>query len=163
MKQSNHQIISKNQGKISYELLNNEDRALGLAVLPPHSDNDIFFDIESYPFVEGGLEYLWGVTYFDSIGNQQFIDFWGHNIEEEQKAFESFMEWAFKRWLDDRSLHIYHYGHYETSALKRLMGRYGVCEFEVDTFLRNQVFVDLYNVVRKGLIIGEPKYSLKNV
>ena len=48
----------------------------GLALLPPHSPLDVFFDIEGYPFDEGGLEYLWGNTYFDDDGNRQFIDFW---------------------------------------------------------------------------------------
>jgi len=32
---------------------------LGLSLLPPHSDLDIFFDIEGYPLTKGGLEYLW--------------------------------------------------------------------------------------------------------
>ena len=43
------------------------------------------------------------------------------------------------------------------------MGRYGVCEEKVDNLLRNNVFVDLYNVVRHGIMIGEPRYSIKNV
>ena len=43
------------------------------------------------------------------------------------------------------------------------MCRYGVCEFEVDQLLRNEVFVDLYKIVKNGLLIGEPKYSIKNV
>ncbi|MDP0589181.1 MAG: hypothetical protein QS748_08295 [Candidatus Endonucleobacter bathymodioli] len=37
----------------------------GLALLPPHSPLDVFFDIEGYPLDEGGLEYLWGCTYFN--------------------------------------------------------------------------------------------------
>ena len=73
-KQSKHQLISKSQNEVSYEFLDHKDRALGLAVLPPHSENDIFFDIESYPFVEGGLEYLWGITYFDLEGKMIPID-----------------------------------------------------------------------------------------
>lgn len=40
----------------------------GLALLPPHSKSDVFFDIEGYPLDEGGLEYLWGNTYFDDQG-----------------------------------------------------------------------------------------------
>jgi len=30
----------------------------GRALLPPPSPNDVFFDMEGYPMVEGGLEYL---------------------------------------------------------------------------------------------------------
>lgn len=60
-------------------------------------------------------------------------------------------------------MHIYHYANYEIAACKKLMCRYGVCEFEVDQLLRNEVFVDLYKIVKNGLRIGEPKYSIKNV
>ena len=41
-------------------------------------------------------------------------------------------------------MHIYHYDHYEPTALKRLMARYGTREDEVDELLRREVFVDLY-------------------
>ena len=60
-------------------------------------------------------------------------------------------------------MHIYHYGSYEITAVRRLMGRHGIKEYEVDTLLRNEVFIDLYNVVRNGVLIGEPSYSIKNV
>lgn len=59
--------------------------------------------------------------------------------------------------------HIYHYNHYETTALKRLAGRYGVCEEQLDNLLRGQKFVDLYVVVRESLRISEPGYSIKNL
>ncbi|WP_420820762.1 AAA domain-containing protein [Rhizobium tubonense] len=57
----------------------------------------------------------------------------------------------------------YHYAAYEVSAVRRLMGRHGVCEFEVDQLLRNNVFIDLYQIVRQALIVGEPRYSIKNI
>ena len=34
---------------------------------------------------------------------------------------------------------------------------------EVDALLREGVLVDLYEVVRHALLIGEPRYSIKNV
>jgi hypothetical protein len=43
------------------------------------------------------------------------------------------------------------------------MGKYGVCEREVDELLHGQVFVDLYRIVRQSVMIGEPSYSLKYV
>ena len=43
------------------------------------------------------------------------------------------------------------------------MGRFGVKEYEVDTLLRNEVFVDLYKIIRQGLLVGEPSYSIKNI
>ena len=60
-------------------------------------------------------------------------------------------------------MHIYHYGSYEVNALRRLMGRHGIKEYKIDTLLRNEVFIDLYNVIRNGVLIGEPSYSIKNI
>lgn len=135
----------------------------GLALLPPLSDQDVFFDIEGYPLDEGGLEYLWGNTYFDEAGVRQFKDFWAHNREQEKQCFIDFIHWVYERWQRDPSMHIYHYASYEISACRKLMGRYGVCEHEVDQLLRNEVFVDLYKVVKGCLLLGEPRYSIKNV
>ena len=61
------------------------------------------------------------------------------------------------------SARIYHYNHYEPTALKRLAMRHGTREAELDALLREQRFVDLYVVVREALRISEPRYSLKNV
>lgn len=135
----------------------------GLALLPPHSTLDVFFDIEGFPLVEGGLEYLWGCSYFDDKAERQFIDFWAHDAEQEKHAFKSFIEWVYARWQQDPSMHIYHYANYEIAACRKLMGRYGVCEHQVDQLLRNEVFVDLYKIVKGGLLLGEPRYSIKNV
>ncbi len=139
------------------------DEKSGLSLLPPYSPLDVFFDIEGYPLDEGGLEYLWGCTYFNEKGERDFIDFWGHNCEQEKSAFTAFIQWAYQRWQQDPSMHIYHYASYEITACRKLMGRYGVCEYEVDQLLRNEVFVDLYKVVKGSLILGEPRYSIKNV
>ena len=59
----------------------------GFALLPPHSDQDIFFDIEGFPLEAGGLEYLWGASFFDDQGQRCFKDFWAHTPKEEQAAF----------------------------------------------------------------------------
>lgn len=135
----------------------------GLALLPPASPFDVFFDIEGFPIHEDGLEYLWGSTYFDDSGKRDFKDFWAHDREEEKQAFENFISWVYERWQRDPTMHIYHYANYEIAACRKLMGRFGVCEEEVDQLLRNEVFVDLYKVVKGGIIIGEPRYSIKNI
>ena len=147
-----------------FEIIKQEPgEARGLALLPTASPLDVFFDIEGFPLVEGGLEYLWGNTYFDEQGQRQFKDFWAHNATEEKQTFQAFIQWVYARWQQDPDMHIYHYANYEIAACKRLMGRYGVCEHEVDELLRNEVFVDLYNIVRHGMLVGEPRYSIKNV
>ena len=134
----------------------------GFGLLPPASPNDVCFDIEGYPLIDGGLEYLLGVTLIEN-GEIAFRDWWAHDRDTERRSFVSFVEWVYARWRDDPSMHVYHYAPYETAALKRLMGRYACCEQEIDDLLRNGVFVDLYTVVRQGLRVGEPAYSLKNI
>jgi predicted RecB family nuclease len=134
----------------------------GLAQLPPSSPLDVYFDIEGYPLIEGGLEYLWGIV-TEENGEQLYEKWWAHDAPEEKHAFEGFVDYVYERWRRDPSMHIYHYAAYEITALRKLMGRNGSREDEVDTLLRNHVFVDLYEVVRHGLRVGEPRYSIKNL
>lgn len=162
--QADLQIASRGLEIPKYVVLPHEvDEVRGLALLPAHSDQDVFFDIEGYPNEDGGLEYLWGNTYFDDNGERKFIDFWAHDAEQEKQTFIEFINWIYNRWLSDPTMHIYHYANYEIAAIQKLMGRYGVCEEKVDNLLRNKVFVDLFNIVRNGIMIGEPRYSIKNV
>jgi predicted RecB family nuclease len=132
----------------------------GLALLPPPSDQDVFFDIEGFPLVEDGLEYLLGAVCFD---DGEFHDWWAHDQKQERRSFQQFIDWLHARWQADPSMHVYHYAPYETTALRRLMGKHATREREVDDLLRNQVFVDLYTVERQGLIVGTPGYSLKDI
>ena len=134
----------------------------GLALLPPASPGDMYFDIEGYPLENDGLEYLLGVTHLVG-GKPEFKDWWAHNESEEKQAFEEFIDWVNARWREHPDMHIYHYAPYEVTAMKRLMCKYGTREAEVDDLLRNGVFIDLYRVVRQGMLIGAPSYSLKKV
>jgi len=162
--QANIQKESIGKETPSYRILPHEiHKKTRLTLLPPASKLDIYFDIEGYPLVEGGLEYLWGVTYFDENGQRQYKDFWAHNQEQEKTSFKAFIEWVYARWQQDPSMHIYHYANYEIAACRKLMGRYGICEEMVDQLLRNEVFVDLYKIVKGCLLLGEPRYSIKNV
>ncbi len=138
------------------------DQRRGLALLPPASPGDIFFDMEGYPLVKGGLEYLFGALALDD-SQRVFHDWWAHDTDQERRAFCDFIDWVYARWQADPAMHIYHYANYEVAALRRLMGRYGSREAEVDALLRHEVFVDLYAVVRHGIRVGEPHYSIKNL
>ena len=134
----------------------------GLALLPPASPQDIYFDIEGYPLIEGGLEYLLGAVTVEKK-QPRFHDWWAHDKAEEKRAFEQFIDWVMGRWKQDASMHIYHYAAYEVSAMRRLMGRHATREDEVDALLRAEVFVDLYQVVRQSILLGASNYSLKTV
>jgi len=139
-----------------------DDPRRGLALLPPPSALDVYFDMEGYPLVEGGLEYLFGAA-TNGRAEPEYADWWAHDPVGEGRAFAAFVSWVMERRARDPGMHVYHYAAYERSALRRLMGRHARCEDEVDTLLREGVLVDLYAVVRQGLRIGTPSYSLKEI
>src|SRR5260370_36191651 len=49
------------------------------------------------------------------------------------------------------------------TALKRLASFHETRETDIDSYLRNHKFIDLYKVAREGVRISEPRYSLKNI
>jgi predicted RecB family nuclease len=131
----------------------------GFARLPNPSEGDVFFDIEGDPYWgREGLEYLFG-----SLTADGYQPLWAHDRTQERAAFERWVDWITARLERFPDLHVYHYNHYEPTALKALMARYGTREAEVDDLLRRKVFVDLYTIVRQALRIGVERYSLKEV
>lgn len=162
-RQARLQLLARRTGENQLELLPQDiDAVRGFARLPQPKSGDLFFDMEGNPLEEGGLEYLFGLYYFKD-GQPEFKAFWGHNRAEEKKAFEAFMDFV-TAWLRQHpSAHIYHYAHYEQTALKKLMSLHGTREAEVDNLLRTQKMVDLYKVVREGIRVSEPRYSIKNI
>ena len=134
----------------------------GFHLLPPASPADVYFDMEGYPHVEDGLEYLFGAVY-KSDGQMEFKDWWAHDRQQEKRAFEAFIDWVYSRWREEPAMHIYHYAPYEVSAARRLAGRHATRINEVDELLRHEVFVDLFQIVRQGLLVGEPSYSIKYI
>ena len=150
-----------------YEVLSQSGpngESVGLAALPPDHPADVFFDMEGYPLILGGMEYLFGACSINQkTGSLEFHDWWAHDRDEEKIAFEGFIDWVFKRWEENPGMHIYHYAAYEVNAVRRLSTRHDTRQDEVDDLLRNEVFVDLYQIVRHGLRIGEDNYSIKKV
>ncbi len=161
--QAELQLRHRRTGEHAWETLPPEDER-GLALLPKPSPGDLYFDMEGDPFWEpsGGLEYLFGVLWLED-GEPQFRPFWAHDREGERRAFEEFVDFVCERRERHPDLHVYHYASYEQSALKRLMGEYATREDAVDDLLRGEVLVDLYAVVRQGLRISYPHYSIKDV
>lgn len=148
-----------------FEIIQQENGSepTGLAALQPENAADVFFDMEGYPIVIGGLEYLFGASARNEAGKFEYLDWWAHNRQEEKHAFEGFIDWVFARWCANPGMHIYHYAPYEVSAVRRLSTRHDTRQDEVDELLRHEVFVDLYQIVRQGLRIGEDSYSIKKV
>lgn len=157
------QLKKRMTGQDCYELLPlDREKRYGFYRLPPPAAGDLFFDMEGDPLEDDGLEYLFGVYTLEK-DIPVFRDFWAHNRQQEKKAFESFIDFVTAHLKKYPHAHIYHYAQYEETALKRLMSLHGTREVEVDNLLRQQRLVDLYKVVREGIRVSEPSYSIKNL
>lgn len=160
--QARLQLEARTTGSGKVERLPVEGEGRGFARLPRPSPHDLFFDMEGDPYEENGLEYLFGLYFFDE-GKPQFRAFWAHSRAEERRAFEEFMKFAVQRLTRYPDAHIYHYAHYEPTHLQGLMSLHGTQEAELDNLLRRRKFVDLYAVVREAIRVSEPRYSIKNI
>ncbi|HUF06856.1 MAG TPA: TM0106 family RecB-like putative nuclease [Candidatus Binatia bacterium] len=163
--QARLQLHERVTGERVYELIPPEPDASGrgLAALPEPTPWDVFFDIESDPWaLDDGLEYLLGLA-ITVDGERTYLPFWSHDREEEKLAFESFIDLCIERLDAHPRMHVFHYGGYESGAVKRLMRRHATREDEVDRLLRGGVFVDLLNVVRQGVRASVESYSLKQI
>ncbi len=186
------QVASEDAGSLRYELLApavEADDALvpnrGLLALPEPVAGDLFFDIEGARYwsadnKEFGLQYLFGIVDtadVDAAGAPRYRQFWAFDRTGEKRAFEELIDFITARRRERPGLHVYHYNHYEPTAVDhlselhetrqeavgRLMGRFATREDEVDELFRLGVFVDLYRVVRQGLQAGVESYSIKRL
>ena len=145
----------------------------GLLMLPEPSRGDLFVDIEGDPFFSSdevdSIEYLFGVIEpgrDGQNGQPAFHAIWSIHggtvtTAAERNAFEAFIDLVTERLRADPNLHVYHYAPYEPTTVKRLAGRYGTREKDVDRLLRGGIFVDLYRAVRQGLRASVESYSIK--
>jgi predicted RecB family nuclease len=93
--------------------------AVGFNRLPKPDPGDLFFDMEGDPLYEGNLEYLFGfVRMKDDV--EQFVPFWAHDRVQEKLAFAAAVDFIKDQLARHPNAHIYHYNHYEMTALKRL-------------------------------------------
>ena len=159
------QVRGADEGRYIYKLFPQEINR-GLCALPPPSRGDVFLDFEGDAFAfDQGLEYLFGVL---TLGNDNdsaptYASTWALNRADEKVAFERFIADVCQRRREYPDMHIYHYGAYEETAIKRMTGRHATCADEVDEMLRAEVFVDLYRVVRQALRASVESYSLKKL
>jgi predicted RecB family nuclease len=136
----------------------------GFALLPPSEDGDLYYDIEGDPLYEQtGLEYLHGVWGPFGGGQTRYTAFWAHDHDQEKASFEALMDGFAAHLKLYPQARIYHYAPYEKTALRRLSTRYATRESELDQMLRENRFVDLYAVVRQGIMASVESYSIKKI
>ena len=171
--QARLQKQSAASGLSTFEILPHQP-GLGFDKLPLADTNDLFFDFEGDPMYPGGLEYLCGVLWQAAVGeeegdpvsghpNLRFRAFWAHDRMQEKHAFAELMAFLMARLARSPSAHLYHYAPYEKTALRRLASMHATAETAVDELLRTNRMVDLFRVVREGVRVGEPSYSIKNL
>ena len=162
--QARVQLRGRERGRPYHELKQPFDAEHGLAALPEPAFEDIFLDFEGNHFAEQGVqEYLTGYVTNDRDGRPVYTALWASTLVEECRAFEQFMDVAVAARARNPRAHIYHFAPYEPAALKRLMGRFGTREAELDQLLRGHAFVDLHAVVRRALIASVERYSIKDL
>jgi len=144
------------------------DPERGLGILPEPNPGDLFLDLEGDPYAfDDGVDYLFGAMDTE----EAFNAFWAFDpdgsgdvtLAGEKRAFEELMDFLTKRLERFPAMHVYHYAAYEPTALKRLMGRHGTREEQVDRLLRGGVLVDLFRAVRQGLRASVESYSIKKI
>jgi predicted RecB family nuclease len=168
------QLRGRLEGRAIYELLHSEQRGIGLEALPQPTPGDLFLDLEGDSFVlDDGLEYLFGLLDFGepelgfpqrhAPGLPRYQPLWATNREEEKRAFERVIDRVLLGRQEFAGLHVYHFGHREADALKKLSCRHATREAEVDQLLRDGVLVDLLPIVRHALRASVESYTLKEL
>jgi uncharacterized protein len=129
------QVASEDAGRIQYDLLDPERDAegtlipnRGLLALPEPVTGDLFFDIEGARYYtqdskEFGLQYLFGIVDtadLDDSGQPRYTQIWAFDRRGEKRAFEELIDFITERRKRTPRLHVYHYNHYETTAVDHL-------------------------------------------
>ncbi|WP_417564291.1 TM0106 family RecB-like putative nuclease [Microbacterium sp.] len=136
-----------------------------LGALPRPDRGDVFFDFEGDPLYTEGPADDWGLDYlFGWVDlREEYSALWAHTFADEKVALERFLDIVASLRREHPDMHIYHYAPYEPTHLLDMAARHGVREAEVDTLLREGVFVDLYPIVRRALKVGSRSYSIKKL
>ena len=134
----------------------------GFCSLPEPSRLDVFLDLEGDPYAtDGGRQYLFGFVIAEEAAKFTYEKMWCFTADEEKQAFELTVDAIMSRWAEAPGMHVYHFGSYEPSTLKWLMGRYATREDEIDQMLRAGLFVDLHTIFKQAIRAGVEEYSLK--
>jgi uncharacterized protein len=172
--QARLQLEARRTGQPRYELLFEVEAGAGLERLPEPTPGDLFLDLEGDAYaLSDGIEYLFGLVELgepsldwsrrEAAGEPRYQAHWARNRAEEKLGFEAVVRRIQRGRLEFPNLHVYHFGHREADALKKLSCRHGSREDDVDELLRQHVLVDLHAVVRQSLQASVEGYTLKQL
>ena len=138
----------------------------GFELLPPADPGDIFLDYEGHPFwtIQEGLIFLFGYWSSDDNGKTwRFTAMWAHDKQDEQIAGEQLVKFITARQRQYPNMHVYHYNHTERSSLASLLVEQADTLDRFRELVEKNIFIDIYQIIRQGLIIGVESYGLKNI
>jgi predicted RecB family nuclease len=165
--QARIQIASeqRSDGRPAYKVRPLEQQSRGLAMLPAPDAGDIWFDMEGFPDPISGekLEYLFGACYRDDQSTLQFQPWWAHSPAEEKQAFCAFVAvggTAPRAPSQPACVSLRQLREDSSWQPGRPSPDPPVL---IDQWLRDELLVDLYPIVRNGLLVGAPSYSIKKV
>jgi uncharacterized protein len=172
--QARIQVAGRTAKEVIAEPLDPTKPDFGLAALPEPKPGDLFFDLEGDAFVhDRGLEYLFGLVELGTPetgftvrkvgGEPRYHAFWATNDADEKRAFERVIDRITLGRQEFAEMHVFHYGHREADALKKLSCRHKTREAEVDDLLRSGALVDLLPIVRHGIRASVEAYTLKHL
>ena len=141
-----------------------EGFGIGLAGIPEPSEGDMFLAFERAPFVgPNGIQLLLGFLTMNDSGVPEYTGLWAVSEAQEKQAFESLVDSVIEQWESYPDLHLYHYGRSSPNTMMRLAGRHSTRETEIETLLRSGTMVNLYPVVRDGVLASVEKYTLEEL
>ncbi|HWZ89545.1 MAG TPA: TM0106 family RecB-like putative nuclease [Polyangiaceae bacterium] len=172
--QARLQVAARGEAKPRYELLLDVEPTFGLDRLPLPKPGDLFLDLEGDPFVQNsGLDYLFGLLELGQIvddfvprsepGAPRYHAFWAKNLAQEKRAFEAVIDRILQGREEFADLHVFHFGHREADAVRKLSCRHKTREAEIDQLLREHVFVDLHGIVKRSVRASVESYTLKQL
>jgi uncharacterized protein len=94
---------------------------------------------------------------------EQFHWLWADDRETEKEVFEKFVLEVQSRLTNFPGARIFHYANYEQAALRRMAARFECHGDFIEKLIEEDIFVDLYKVVKSSIMTSEPKYSIKNL
>jgi uncharacterized protein len=165
--QARIQIAGCVQQRPVHELLKIEPDT-GFCRLPEPSPGDMFVDLEGDPFAGdlengGGHQYLFGFVSENYAGGSGYQKQWAFDGQGERRAFEWLVDAIEARQHEYPEMHVFHFGVYEPSKFRYLMGRYATRQEQIDGMLRAGVFVDLHLVLTEAVRASVEEYTLKNI
>jgi uncharacterized protein len=116
---------------------------------------ELYFDIEGDP--EHGVEYLFGVLARNRDGSEVYRAFVAECPEQEARAFGELLDFVEAHPMAP----IYHYHHYERSAIKTLAARHAILPTRAPAILTRMR--DLHKDLAASAVLPVYSYSLKAV